>query len=191
MNALVAPLGLFSAFGLSSAAGLNAYIPLLAVGLAARYTTLWQLQPPYDLLASPLVLAVLAVLAAVDFLADKIPVVDHAAHLIGAVIHPVAGAVLFASQNNVLTNIHPVVAMLAGVIVAGSFHAGRATIRPAATATTGGIGNPILSFVEDVVSVIMSLLALVAPLVAFLLFIILVLTLIAGWRRVRRRFARP
>ncbi len=182
MSALI---NLFSAFGLSSAAGLNAYVPLLVVGLVGRYTDLWQLQSPYDLLASPTVLIILGILAAVDFLADKIPVVDHIAHMVGVVVHPVAGAVLFASQSNVLTNIHPVVALLAGVVVAGGFHAGRTTIRPVATATTGGIANPVLSFLEDVVSAILTFLALVAPVFAFILFLVLLVALGFAFRRVR------
>ena len=180
-------LSLFSAFGLSSAAGLNAYIPLLIIGLISRYTNLWQLQAPYDLLASPLVLGILGVLAAVDFLADKLPVVDHIAHAVGMVVHPVAGAILFASQNNVLTNVHPAVAMAAGIIVAGGFHASRTAVRPVATATTGGIANPILSFLEDIVSVTLSVLAILVPLLAFALFLVLLLVLVTSWRRVTRR----
>jgi hypothetical protein len=180
-------LNLFSAFGLSSAAGLNAYLPLLIVGLITRYTDLWQLAPPYDILASPVALGILGVLAAVDFLADKIPVVDHIAHAVGAVVHPVAGAILFASQNNVLTDVHPVVGMAAGVILAGGFHAGRAAVRPVATATTGGIGNPVLSFLEDLVSVTLTVLAVFLPLIAFALFLVLVLVLFTAWRRVTRR----
>ena len=180
-------LNLFSAFGLSSAAGLNAYIPLLIVGLISRYTDLWQLQAPYDLLASPLVLGILGVLAAVDFLADKLPVVDHIAHAVGMVVHPVAGAILFASQNNVLANVHPAVAMAAGIIVAGGCHASRTALRPVATATTGGIANPILSFLEDIVSATLSVLAILVPLLAFALFLVLLLVLVTSWRRVTRR----
>jgi hypothetical protein len=166
---------------------LNAYLPLLIVGLVTRYTDLWQLQAPYDVLASPAALIVLAVLAAVDFLADKIPVVDHIAHTAGTVVHPIAGAILFASQNNVLTDVHPVVAMLAGVTVAGSLHAGRAAVRPVATATTGGIANPILSFIEDVFSLVLTVLAIVLPLLAFALFLGLVFVMLTSWRRLRRR----
>ena len=187
MNAL---LSLFSAFGLSSAAGLNAYVPLLIVGLLTRYTDLWHVQAPYDLLASPAVLGVLGVLAAVDFFADKIPVVDHVAHAIGIVVHPAAGAVLFASQNNVLTNVHPVVAMIAGLIVAGSFHAGRTAVRPVATTATGGIGNPILSLLEDFTSVTLSVLAIFLPFLAFGLFLLLLFLLIRSGRSVQRRLAR-
>jgi len=180
-------LNLFSAFGLSSAAGLNAYLPLLIVGLTARYTDLLQLQAPYDLLASPAALGILGVLAAVDFLADKLPVVDHIAHIIGAVVHPVAGAILFASQNNVFTNLHPAIAMGAGILVAGGFHASRAAIRPVATATTGGIGNPILSLIEDVVSVVLSILAILIPVIAFVLFLVLLFFVATSWGRLRRR----
>ena len=182
-------LNLFTAFGLSSAAGLNAYVPLLIVGLISRYTDLWQIQAPYDLLASGPVLGILGALAVVDFLADKVPVVDHIVHAAGVVIHPVAGAVLFASQSNVLTNVHPVVAMAAGVVVAGGFHAGRSTIRPVATATTGGIANPVLSFIEDVASITMSVLAIFVPVIAFIVFLALVFALVMAWRRVRRRVA--
>lgn len=181
-------LSLFSAFGLSSAAGLNAYVPLLIVGLVARYTDWWQLQGSYEMLASPMVLGSLGVLAAIDFLADKIPVVDHAAHAVGTIVHPVAGAVLFASQNNVLTNVHPAVAMAAGIIVAGGFHASRAAIRPVATATTGGFGNPVLSFVEDITSVTLSVLAIFVPLLAFVLVVILLLAIARTWRGVRHRW---
>ncbi len=183
-------LSLFSAFGLSSAAGLNAYVPLLAVGLITRYTSLWKLQAPYDVLASTPVLAVLGVLAAIDFLADKLPVVDHIAHAIGVVVHPAAGAILFASQNNVLTNVHPAVAMAAGVVVAGGFHAGRSTVRPVATATTGGIANPVLSFLEDVVSLILTALAIFIPLIAFVFFLLLLVVLVTTGRRVRHRLQR-
>ena len=66
------PIGLFSAFGLATAAGLNAYVPLLVVGLLARYTDLVTLNPPYDLLSHPVVLMVIAILAVLDFVADKI-----------------------------------------------------------------------------------------------------------------------
>lgn len=191
MQPLLSVAGLFSAFGLSSAAGLNAYVPLLIVGVVARYTNFWQLQAPYDALASAPVLLVLTLLAVVDFIGDKVPVVDHALHAVGTIVHPVAGAIMFASHNNVLTGMHPVIAMLAGVIVAGGFHASRAAVRPIATATTAGIGNPVLSFIEDVFSALLSVLAIFAPIVAFVVFIALLLVALSAWQRVRRGVFRP
>jgi len=78
---------LLSAFGLSTAVGLNAYLPLLVVGLLARYTNLIHLNEPYSLLSNPVVLLVIAVLALLDFVGDKIPAVDHALHAAGLIIN--------------------------------------------------------------------------------------------------------
>lgn len=178
----------FSAFGLSSAAGLNAYIPLLAIGLLGRYEYL-TLQQPYNVLTTTPALAILIALGVIDFVADKIPAVDHVTHIIGAVVYPIAGAIAFASQNNLVSNIHPALSLGAGFVLAGSFHATRAAIRPIATATTAGIGNPVLSFTEDVMSLILTALAIVAPVIAFVLFVLLLLVIIRSWRSVRRRVA--
>ena len=97
---------------------------------------------------------------------------------------------MFVWQNNLLSNVHPIVAMIAGVIVAGGLHVGRASIRPVAAATTGGIGNPVLSFMEDVTSFVLSVLAIFIPLLAFALFLGLLLVMLTSWRRLRRRRSR-
>ncbi len=69
--------GIMTAFGLSASAGLNAYIPLLVVGVIAHYTDWINLNPPYDLLSNPWVLIVVGMLLIVEMLADKIPAVNH------------------------------------------------------------------------------------------------------------------
>jgi uncharacterized protein DUF4126 len=86
--------GYFTALGLSTAAGLNAYIPLLTVGLLNRYTDLIDLPAPWDNLGDPLVLGVVGVVGVADFIGDKVPIVDHVLHLIGTVVAPVVGGVL-------------------------------------------------------------------------------------------------
>lgn len=138
---------LFTAFGLSTSAGLNAYLPLLIVALTARFTDLIELRPPFDWLTNPWVIAVLAVLLLIEIFADKVPVVDHANDVIQTVIRPAAGAILFASTNNVISDIHPAFALVCGVLLAGGVHATKATVRPVVTATTGGLGNPVVSTV--------------------------------------------
>ena len=181
-------LHLLQAFGLSTASGLNAYVPLLTVGLLARFTGLIHLYPPYDVLTHPLVLGLLAVLALLDFVADKVPLVDHALHVAGLVIHPAAGAVLFLAASGEVGTVHPVLAAACGVLLAGGTHTARMAARPAATATTAGLANPVVSFVEDVVSLLLSVLAVVIPVLAFLL--ILLLALPAVLLLLRRRRAR-
>jgi hypothetical protein len=182
---------LFSAFGLASAAGFNAFVPLLTVGLVARYTDLIRLAEPFDVLTQPWVLGIIAAMAVVDFVADKVPAVDSVWHGIGALVAPVAGAILFASQQNVLTDLHPAVAAIAGLVVAGGFHGSRAAARPISTATTGGLGNPIMSLVEDVLSGLLSLLAVFLPVLAFglagLAAVLVILALVSARRALRNR----
>ncbi len=182
-------INLAGAFGLSSAAGLNAFIPLFLVGLLGRFGYV-PLESSFMFLTSTPVLGVLAVLAVFDFVADKIPAVDHLTHLAGLVVHPISGAVVFASQQHLLSELHPVIALVAGSLVAGGFHATRASLRPAATATTGGAGNPIISLIEDIVSFFMTLLAIFLPLLAAILFVVLVVLVVRIWHSGRRRFAR-
>jgi hypothetical protein len=183
-------LNLLQALGLSTAGGLNAYVPLLVVGLLGRFTGLIHLNPPFDLLAHPVVLAVLGLLAALDFVGDKVPGVDHALHVVGLLTHPIAGAILFLAASSDAGEVHPVLAAVCGVVLAGGTHAARMAVRPASTATTGGAGNPVLSFFEDVTSLFLSVLAVVVPVVAALLVLLLAFALALLLRRWRRGGAR-
>ena len=88
----------FTSFGLSSSAGLNAYLPLLIVALTARFTNLIELRPPFDWLTDPWVIAVLVVLLLIETVADKIPAVDHANDVIQTVVRPAALAVQVATM---------------------------------------------------------------------------------------------
>src|SRR5690606_28351542 len=145
--------GLSAAFGLSGSAGLNAYIPLLMVALAARFPTgdpLVQLQPPYDLMGSWWAIGLLAILLVIEIVADKIPAVDTVNDGIQTFVRPAAGAILFAGSANVITEIHPVLALGAGLLIAGGVHATKTAARPVVTVTTAGVGNPIVSALEDV-----------------------------------------
>lgn len=178
---------LFSAFGLSTAAGLNAYVPLLVVGLLGRYTNLIHLSDPFSVLTNPFVLILIAVLALLDFIGDKIPAVDHALHAAGLIIHPIAGAILFMSANSSTGAVNPVLAAICGIIIAGVTHGARATARPLATATTAGVANPVISFFEDVISLVLSVLALVVPVLAFLLVLFFAFMLVVLLRRLWRR----
>jgi len=178
-------LGIFSAFGLSASAGLNAYIPLLTVALLARYTNLIHLNPPWDTLTSPWVIGVLIVLLGVEFFADKVPAVNHANDAIQTFVRPAAGAIVFAASSRVIGDIHPVMALIAGLLVAGGVHTVKAAaVRPAVTATTGGAGNVPVSILEDVISTGLSILAAVIPVILAVVLIMLTAWVIwMLWRR--------
>jgi len=180
---------ILTGLGLSGAAGLNAYVPLLAVGVLSRLGYL-HLNDSYALLASWPVLIVLGVLAVVDFVADKVPAVDHAWHAIGAFVAPVAGAVVFASQSGAVSPLPSAVALALGFLLAGGFHATRAALRPVATATTGGTANAGVSLAEDAFAVTLSLLAVFVPVLAVLILVALVVGLVRAWKSVRNGWAR-
>jgi len=181
-------LGIFSAFGLSASAGLNAYIPLLVVGVVAHYTDWITLNPPWDTLANPWILILLGVLVIIEMLADKIPAVNHINDLIQTVVRPAAGAIAFAASAKVLTDVNPVFALACGLLVAGGVHVVKsAAIRPAVTAATGGAGNVPVSIAEDLVSTVVSVLAIVIPIVmGSLLVLFLAFLLWWLWKRTDR-----
>ena len=182
--------GMSAAFGLASSAGLNAYIPLLIVALAARFpleTPLLRLSAPYDILGSWWAIGLLAVLLAVETLVDKIPAVDTVNDLIQTFVRPAAGAVLFAANAEVITDIHPALALGAGLLVAGGVHATKGAVRPAITATTAGTGNWLVSTLEDIVAVVMSVMAVVLPILAGLAFIGLATLLFVLYHRRKQR----
>jgi hypothetical protein len=177
-------LNVFTAFGLSSSAGLNAYLPLLVVALLARFTDLVTLDPPWNTLESWWVIGVLVVLLLIEMLVDKIPAVDSVNDAIQTFIRPVAGAVLFAASAGVIGEAHPVVAMICGLLVAGGVHAAKATARPIITGTTGGMLNPVVSVVEDVISLVVSILSILVPVLGLILLLLVIIWLIRRkWRR--------
>lgn len=166
--------GIFTAFGLSASAGLNAYIPLLLVGLLARYTNLIQLNRPWDTLTDPWIILLLCVLVIIEMIADKVPAVNHINDAIQTLIRPAAGAIAFAASANVITDVSPVLALAAGLLIAGSVHVAKAgALRPAVTATTGGAGNIPVSIAEDIVAFVLSILAVVLPILIGTLLVVL------------------
>lgn len=177
--------GILGAFGLSASAGLNAYIPLLVVGVIAHYTDWIELAPPFDTLANPWVLIVLGILLIIEMLADKVPAVNHINDLIQTLVRPAAGAIVFAASANVITDVHPVLAVLCGILIAGGVHAVKAgAVRPVVTATTGGAGNVPVSILEDVIATIVSILSVLLPILMGIFFLLL-LTLVIWWLRQR------
>lgn len=181
---------LFSAFGLSTSAGVNAYLPLLAVSLTARFfPDVMKLQAPYDVMADWWVIGLLSVLLLVEFFADKVPAVNHINDVIQTFIRPAAGAVLFAAASSNIVIIHPVLAASLGILVAGGVHAAKTVVvRPAVTATTAGTGTPVVSILEDIFAAALSIAAIVLPVVAGVIVVLFATTTIwLLWRWQRRR----
>jgi len=173
---------IFSAFGLSASAGLNAYIPLLVIGVIDHYTNWLTLKSPWDTLANPWILLLLSILVIIEMIADKIPAVNHINDAIQTFVRPVAGAVAFAASTNTLTGVNPTLALALGLFVAGGVHAVKAgVVRPLVSATTGGLANAPVSMAEDATSTIVSVLAIIAPIIVGTLLIIALAFLLSRW----------
>lgn len=179
-----------TALGLAGAAGLNAYVPLLVVGLLGRLEVIAVPSQVEGITSTP-ALVVLGVLFGVEFFADKVPGVDSVNDIVQTVVRPLAGAVLAAGAIGVGTDLPPWVGVVAGLVAAGGVHATKAAVRPVVNVSTGGLGAPVVSAVEDVTSGVASVLALLAPLVLLVLVVVGAWLLRRWWvRRTAERRAR-
>jgi Domain of unknown function (DUF4126) len=185
--------------GLSASAGLNAWIPLLVLGLLDRFTNLITLPHGWAWLSNGWVLTVLAILLAIEVVADKIPIVDHINDTIHTVIRPTAGGLAFGASSDASTvtvkdpgtffSSHQWIAVLAGILVALSVHTVKASARPVINVTTAGSGAPVASTVEDILSTVFSLIAIVMPVLVLVFGVLFVFLAWRGISRLRRRRA--
>ena len=176
---------LLSGIGLSSAAGLNAYLPLLVLALADRFSGAVELDQPYDLLSSPWGILLLLLLLPIELIADKVPRLDHLNDLVHTALRPAAGAVGFMAMASDGDEVHLVVAMILGLLAAGAVHRYKTVNRPAITVRTRGIGNPFISIIEDAIVILVSVLAVFLPLALLVILPLAGAALVRSYRRMR------
>lgn len=176
-------------FALAATVGLRTFLPLLAAGALARFGYV-DLGHSFEWMSGAPALIVFGSAVVFEVLADKVPGLDHALHLVETFVKPVAGTLIAAS---LFTNLDPTIAVVLGLIgggtIAGAVHIAKGTTRAASTAFTGGLGNPILSLFDDFLAVGGIVLAILAPLVAALIVIVLMIGGIRLVLRSRRRRA--
>jgi hypothetical protein len=177
------------AVALAASAGLRAWLPLLLAGGLARLGVL-DLGPSFQFLASDKALLLFGAATLIELVGDKIPAVDHALDAIGTPLRPAAGALLAASVLGTVSD--PLTATVLGTAVGAPSalvpHAAKSALRAASTTITGGLANPVLSLIEDAVSVVIFILAVLVPLLVVAL---LGLTLFLASRFLRRRRVAP
>ncbi len=182
--------------GLGAAAGLNAYLPLLLVGLLARYTELLTLPSAWAWLTDPWALGIIGALLLVEVVADKVPGVDHVNDLLQTVVRPVSGGLVvgagtsseqLTSDPSSFVESGQWVPMVVGAAIALLVHLTKASGRAVVNATTAGAGAPFVSAAEDVLSILLTLAALLLPVLVIVLLAVLVVALVRGRQRRRRR----
>ena len=189
-------LELLTGAGLAAAAGLNAYIPLLVMGLAGRLEWI-QLPSGWAWLSNEWVLGIIGVLLVIEIVADKVPAVDSVNDWIQTVVRPASGGIVFAGGIGTSTvavddpetffNSGAWIPVVVGIVLALLVHFGKMLVRPAANVVTGGLAAPVLSTAEDGVSLLMVVFALVAPVLVAIGLILMLVAFIALIRRMRRR----
>jgi hypothetical protein len=186
-------LAVLTGMGLSAAAGLNAYIPFLVVALIARFTDYITLPVGYEWIESNWAIGIGAALLLAEIILDKIPAVDTINDTIQTFIRPSMGGLIFAAttaaaqlDNSTWMKENPWVSVVLGVLISGLVHTGKMAARPVINVGTVGAGAPVVSTVEDISSLGLSLIALIAPLLVILALALLAWLLIWMWLRVRR-----
>jgi hypothetical protein len=174
---------LLSALGLSGATGLNAWLPMVLTAALARAGWV-DLDPAWAQLDSTPVMLALGALFILDFVGDKVPIVDHALHAAGTVVHPAAGTVLFDAHAG--GDVSLLVSLVLGGGSAGVLHAARAVARPAVNGATAGIGAPAMSIVEDFAAFLLVLVAFLIPVIAGATVIVLSVGAVMTARHMRR-----
>jgi hypothetical protein len=158
-----------SGLGGAASSGLNAYLPLLILAMADRFTSTIDLKSPYDIISSPWGIIILLLLLPIELIADKIPGVDHASDLLHSAIRPAAAAFIMMAMTDERGHFNAVVALIIGLFVGVFVHGVKATTRPAITLATGGVGNPLISMAEDAAVVVTIIVAIFFPLALILI----------------------
>ncbi|MGV8968819.1 MAG: DUF4126 domain-containing protein [Microbacteriaceae bacterium] len=187
--------------GLATAAGLNAYIPLLTLGLAGRFLDFVTLPAGWAWLSNEWVLGILAVLLIIEFVADKVPAVDSVNDWIQTIIRPASGGIVFGTgvgtETNAITDpstffeSNQWIPVVTGILIALAVHLAKMATRPILNAMTFGAAAPVASAAEDVSSIALTVLAIIAPiLIVFALFGIIWLFVAIFRRASQKRAAR-
>jgi hypothetical protein len=187
---------LMTGFGLASAAGLNAYIPLLSMGLLGRFTNLIHLPPGWSWLENGWVIGVVAILLIVEIVADKVPALDSVNDTVQTFVRPTSGGIVFgsgtAAQTAAVTDPAEFartgqwVPVAIGVVTALVVHVTKTAVRPAANVATAGVAAPVLSTLEDLTSVSLTFIAILIPALVLVVLIAMMWGAIWLWRRMQR-----
>lgn len=189
-------LELLTGTGLATAAGLNAYIPLIMMGIAGRVEWI-QLPAGWGWLENEWILVVLSVLLLIEIVADKVPAIDSINDWVQTVVRPASGGIVFAGGIGTSTvavddpadffSSGAWVPVVIGIALALLVSLGKTAVRPVANLVTGGAAAPALSTAEDGASVVLVVLAIVAPILVLIAVALLIWAFVALARRMRRK----
>ena len=144
-------MGAFGGLALAAASGWNTFLPLLILAIADHVAD-DLLDRPYTVISSLGGILTLLTLLTIEIVVDKIPRADLLNDVLGSALRPAAGALCFMALADSDDSLHPVLALLGGLLVAGAMHWWRAGWRRIVEVESRGIGTPLVSMVEDAMS---------------------------------------
>ena len=178
----------FIGIGLAAATGFRVFLPMFAVSLASFMGWI-PMSENFEWLSGIPTLIATGIAMIFEILAYYIPFVDHLLDTLSIPLATIAGSIMFASQfAEVGTFSTWALALIAGGGTAAAISSGFAGTRAASTATTGGFGNSVVATTETAGAGIMSVLALSAPVIAFIVAIILLIVVLVLGRKLWRKF---
>jgi hypothetical protein len=181
--------GILAGLGLAAAAGLNAWLILLLFNGLYLLMPLEFPGPTAPWLASHGVLTAALILFLLEFVADKIPIVDHLWNLAQTLLRPVVGALVLLSCVPETTPLGRLGFALAGAAATLATHLAKSTTRLTSTAATRGFAQIALSLAEDVVAVALAGLMFFVPWFTIVFLAALLLLLAAQRQRVFQALA--
>ncbi|MCT8340180.1 DUF4126 domain-containing protein [Flavobacteriaceae bacterium TK19130] len=173
--------------GLATAAGFRIFLPLLATSLAAYFDFI-ALNDSWAWLGSLTAVFTFGVAALVETAAFYIPWVDNLLDTIALPIATLAGTIIMvATISDVDPALTWILAIIAGGGTAAIVKGNAAVVRAGSTATTGGVGNPIVTTVETGTATILSAASVFVPILAAAMALILLLIIIRFYKKLRKK----
>ena len=176
-------LSIFLGIGLAASVGFRVFVPLFALSLSS-YFGVWDLNESWEWIGSLAAVVTLGVATIVEIFAYYIPYVDNLLDSIAVPLAAVAGTAVMVST---VADLSPVVTWALAIIAGGGTAAAIAgtssVTRLTSTATTGGLGNPVLSTVETGTSMVMSAFSIFLPIVAIILVAVILLVIFKLYKK--------
>jgi hypothetical protein len=178
-------ISIFLGIGLAASVGFRVFLPLFVLS-AASYFGMWDLNENWEWIGSLFTLITLGVATVVEVFAYFIPYLDN---LLDSMALPLAALAGTAVMVATISDLDPVItwslAIIAGGGTATAIKGASATGRIASTATTAGIGNPIISFIETTTALVVAVVSVIAPVIAIILVFMLLILIFYIYRKLR------
>lgn len=180
-------ISIFLGIGLAASVGFRVFLPLFALSLAAN-NGLWDLNASWEWLGSLAAVVTFGAATLAEVFAYYIPWVDNLLDSLAIPLAAIAGTAVMVST---IAGLDPVVtwslAIIAGGGTATAIKGASATSRLASTATTGGLGNPVISTLETGTATVVTLASILAPVLGVLLVILILIVIFVIYRKLRPR----